>query len=172
MRSLQGMLVVGLLLLGTVAQAGDWAPGYRTALKLAQESGKPILVIIDEPSNQDAKLQTVAFEKSSSSALAASFVLCRIDASTEYGQTMAKLFQAESTPFTAVVGADGRYQLFRHAGQFTPEAWQAMLVRFQTEPAAPPAAPPAATPPASTPEISIPSYSGGSCPSCQRRRFR
>ena len=61
----------------------------------------------------------------------ASYRLCRVDVSTEYGQKVAQAFGATQFPHTAIIDKTGSTVLFKKPGQIGAEEWQTTLAKFQ-----------------------------------------
>lgn len=104
---------------------------YGVALKAAQQSGKPLLIVIEAP--QDAKVAATATRsaKQEVDQLLSKYVVCKIDATTKYGQSVAAAFKADAIPFTAIISKDANRQLFRRAGLMPQDEMVATLAQYQ-----------------------------------------
>jgi hypothetical protein len=151
-----------LAVLGTSqAVSGEkWLDDYGAALKQAKEQQKPLLVIIDRPADSAARISQISHSEAKPADDLKNYVLCRIDGDTEYGKAVAKAFQANTLPHTAVIDKTGAKILFTKAGQFTSDEWKTTLVAYRT-----------GVRPVSYSSASLVEQAYGSyCPSCQRGR--
>jgi hypothetical protein len=107
---------------------GGWLSDYGVALKRTKELGKPLLIVIDQPDSAAARIEQVSHSRESEQAnLLRHYVLCRVDASTRYGQAVAKAFGTGSLPYTAIIDKRAEHILFAKAGQFSSEEWSRTL---------------------------------------------
>ncbi len=105
----------------------EWQADYGKALAATRTDDRPLLVVLDDPSNpsstvEDAQLKTEGLT---------SYRLCRIDAGTEYGQKVAKVFNADQFPFTAIIDKTGSVVLHKKQGRSTDAEWNATLSSYQ-----------------------------------------
>jgi hypothetical protein len=146
----------------------DWQADYGKALAATRSDQRPLLVVLDIPSNPQQSLSTelLATEGDQAKVLGA-YELCHVDASTEYGQKVAEAFGATQFPHTAIIDRKGEVVLFKKAGQVQESEWNTTLVKYQT---------------GERPVVQTAFYRGGSimptsypttsnisnCPACQR----
>ncbi len=128
--------IVWAMLATSNALPGNWQEDYGVALRYAREHKKPLLVVIDAPGREARFPESSLFEPArlrltGSSDLLDSYELCHIDASTKYGQRMARLFKAHELPQTTIIDREGRVKLFVKSGQMDDEQWENMLVAFK-----------------------------------------
>jgi len=170
----------------------QWQADYGKALAATRSDDRPLLVVLDVPAKPKKAVDEELLEADGEQAkLLAPYQLCHIDASTEYGQKVAKVFKADKFPFTAIIDKTGKVVLHKQVGQLTESEWNETLVEYQAgERAQPvsyttayrgnvietpsssfntsyPSVMPATMSPA-TPSIVSPSY----CPSCQKNAQR
>jgi hypothetical protein len=111
----------------------DWQADYGQALEATRSDHRPLLVVLDVPANPEAALdQTLLSGEGEQAALLGNYQLCHVDASTEYGQQVAKAFGATQFPHTAIIDRNGAYVLFKKPGQITATEWNATLTRYQS----------------------------------------
>lgn len=113
------------LLLLAAAPQGGWSQDYGACLKRAAAEGRPLLVVIEQPAG--AVRPTAARRNAEDPALLENYVLCRVDATTKYGQELSRSFQANELPFTAIIDRQGERQIYRHAGQLSDSEWRTTL---------------------------------------------
>jgi hypothetical protein len=117
--------------------ASGWYDDYGAALRASKQAGKPLLIVIDQPGVAAGRLERLNVQpvstrtESRPDALLKSYVLCRIDAGTKYGEAVAKAFRAPTLPYTAVIDKTGSEVLFSKAGQISSDDWTATLTKFQ-----------------------------------------
>lgn len=128
--------LVLLAVLSTGQAAGTdsaWMNDYGAALKKTAELQKPLLIVIDLPDNEVGRVKQVSYRSSAESELMKSYVLCRVDASSKYGQAVAKAFEATSVPHTAIIDREGKSILFTKRGQFSSDdEWATMLSTYRS----------------------------------------
>lgn len=122
-----------LTLLAATASANEWMSDYGAALKAARAEGKPLVVVIENPADRAVRFEEVSLTpQQSSSQLLARYKLCRVDASTTYGQAVAKAFRATSLPLTSIIDKTGSVQIFVKQGPLSTDEWRAALATHQS----------------------------------------
>ena len=111
----------------------EWQADYGKALAATRADDRPLLVVLDIPNNpkkaaEDDQLKTDGDQAD----LLAKYQLCHIDASTEYGQRVAKVFKADKFPFTAIIDKTGSIVLHKQVGQLTDDEWNETLATFKS----------------------------------------
>ncbi|MDA0661186.1 MAG: hypothetical protein O3C60_20485, partial [Planctomycetota bacterium] len=117
---------------GEQAASLAWSGDYGKALAMARASGKPLIVLIeksDDPSHSVDVAKT--FSAGDQEGVTAKFELCRVDASTQYGQELAKSFGVYQFPFTAVSTRDGTRIAYRRQGPITSDQLRSALATVQ-----------------------------------------
>jgi hypothetical protein len=111
-----------------------WTTNYAQALRAARENHKPLLVVIENPADAQQRVDAAQLESDPArKALLERYQLCRVDATTPYGQKVAKAFGADDLPFTAVSDDDTQVLLFQKAGEMSRQDWaQALRTRTAT----------------------------------------
>lgn len=123
-------------LAAAIAPDLNWSNHYGTARKQAIASGKPLLVVIE---NRDplALPSAPTIEQISwtspqvSPELLVKFELCRIDASTEYGRRVARAFNANKLPLTAIIDKTGEWMVYVKAGDMNTSELNDVLAEWQ-----------------------------------------
>jgi hypothetical protein len=111
----------------------NWQADYGKALAATRSDQRPLLVVLENPTGPqttfDAKLLVPEGEQA---AVLKSYRVCKVDASTEYGQKVAQAFGATQMPHTAIIDRTGSSVLFRKPGQIAGQEFQATLVKFRS----------------------------------------
>jgi hypothetical protein len=117
------------LLLLAAAPQGGWSQDYGACLKRAAAEKRPLLVVLERPA---AAVRPAAVKRNAEdSATLENYVLCRVDATTKYGQELAQKFDASELPFTAIIDRNGERQIYRHAGQLSDSDWRTTLATYR-----------------------------------------
>jgi hypothetical protein len=137
----------------TSAANNAWLSDYGVALQRTKETGKPLLIVIDLPGNSAARIEQIRYSPGDSGDKAADkkaadkkaadeatdsasadllkyYVVCRIDASSKYGQAVAQAFETTTLPYTAIIDKRAERILFSKAGQFTANEWTTTLTSY------------------------------------------
>ena len=118
--------VVLALFVGSVS-AAEPMTDYGAALKLTKLQGKPLVVLLEEPSSN--KVQQVSFSEEKT--VADDYIVCRVDVSTPMGKATAEAFKATQFPFTSIIDRTGAVQVFRQAGTFTTSELNVKLATYK-----------------------------------------
>ena len=119
---------------------GGWFENYSTAWHRARQEGKPLLVVLEAEGQEVAAVGTalgdprerrVVPDGAATGELLKKYVLCRIDATTPYGQRMVRAFQADAVPFVSIIDTTGKLQIFRKAGPMSEQEWEVALATYQ-----------------------------------------
>lgn len=122
-----------LALLAASASANDWMSDYGAALKAAKAERKPLLVVIEDPSQREARFEETSLaDQPPSRQLLSKYKLCRVDATTAYGAAVARAFRAQALPYTSIIDKTGSVQIFVKAGPLSTTQWRAALVEHQS----------------------------------------
>ena len=158
----------------------EWHADYGKALAATRTDDRPLLIVRDVPGRPKKAIEEDRLEAEGTQAkLLAQYQLCHIDASTEYGQRVAKVFKADKFPFTAIIDKTGSFVLLKKAGQLTDAEWKETLVEHKKGELTKPVSYTTAyrgsssssfntSYPSTTPSVTSPSY----CPSCQKNAQR
>lgn len=130
------LLVLTSLALGSAvatSESVEWHADYGKALAATRADDRPLLVVLDVPSDEKKAVEDEQLKPEGEQAdLLAKYQLCHIDASTEYGQRVAKVFKAEKFPFTAIIDKTGSVILSKKQGQLTDEEWNETLANHKS----------------------------------------
>lgn len=130
MKSFLASVALAATMLTQLASAADWNSDYGDALNKAKAAQKPLLIVIDEPSNPKGRVEQVNFtDDTTQTELLAFYHLCHVDASTPYGQKLAKAFGAKSFPYTAITDKTSKVIIFEKSGSFETQEWVATLIK-------------------------------------------
>src|SRR5215212_9771257 len=139
-------------LVTTAPKAPQWEANYGKALEETRSGQDPLLVVLDKPNSKEARIEPALLSEakatSDNSKLLKPYRLCHIDVSTEYGQKVAKVFNAKEFPHVAIIDKTGSMVIFKKTGQIDSAEWQKILTSHKT---------------GARPS----SY----CPNCQRNKF-
>lgn len=176
---LSSWTLVSLIALTAAATTGgktECSADYGKALAESREDGQPLVVVLDVPSDPAQSLDPSLLSADSGAFPLASYDLCHVDVSTEYGKEVAEVFHATSFPHVAIIDRTGSVILTRLSGKVSEGSWRETLARHEkglrrgaaTHTVAKPVVDSAATPAA----YSLPAevyQAQPHCPSCQLR---
>lgn len=116
----------------TAAQAPSpqWQSDYATALEQTRSDDRPLLMVIDQPGQQDASLSQEVLNSNADGALA-DYDLCHVDASTEYGAKVAKAFGTTSYPYIAFIDKSGKKILHSESGKLDTAKWNELVGKYR-----------------------------------------
>jgi len=134
---------LGLTMFAAPANSIEWMNDYGAALKAARAERKPLLVVLENPSARAVQIdagwtdavrigQISLVDPQPAKELLSKYKLCRIDASTPYGQAVAKAFRTASFPTTSIIDRTGSVQIFVKSGRLSDGEWRAALAKHQT----------------------------------------
>jgi hypothetical protein len=151
------------------SETTNWQADYGKALEATRSDQRPLLVVLDVPSNPQASLDGELLALDGDQAeLLASYELCHVDVSTEYGKRVAEAFKATQFPHTSIIDRSGSVVIFKKPGAIAPAEWSATLAKYKS--GAKPTAQTAYYRGGSIMSTSYPTMSNSSyCPSCQRQ---
>lgn len=165
--------ILAVSVLAGTPQPVEWQADYGKALEETRSGDQPLLVVLDEPKTDDARVEPALLGEGEANTPDAELLhryrLCHIDASTPYGKKVAGVFAAKRLPHVAIIDKSGSVILYSKSGKIAQNEWRTALRTHQD-----------GTRPlhrvsfklsgdssesSSTSAYSNPSY----CPSCQRR---
>jgi hypothetical protein len=129
-------LLVSVIVIQSVLSSTDgernWTADYGRALRIARDTDRPLLVVLEDPRRPAGRLQHLrsAFNHDCDYLLR-SYQLCRIDVSTAYGKQVAAAYGASKFPYTVITDRRCKRVVYRRAGQFTLDGWNATLISFR-----------------------------------------
>jgi hypothetical protein len=122
-------------LLTSTPQPLQWQDDYGKALAATRSGEQPLLVVLDKPASTDGRLDPTFLSQGTIEGqdfeLLRPYHLCHVDASTAYGQEVAKAFKADSLPYTAIIDKTGSVVIFSKAGQMASNEWQQVLKTYE-----------------------------------------
>ncbi len=130
MLSYLATFTVALGMAATSTEAPQWHSDYGKALNETRTANRPLLVVIDSPAGEGQQVDQQLLEANDESKLSA-YELCHVDASTEYGQKVAKAFRATKFPYVAIIDKAGEVVIHSHTGTVNEQDWNAMLEKHQ-----------------------------------------
>ena len=123
---------IGASTVSVETDGAQWQSDYTKALQATRKDDRPLLVVLDNPSEPKEALKTEQLEiKGEQGELLESYQLCHVDVSTKYGKKVADAFHAEKFPFTAIIDKKGEYILVKKTGQITGDEWENTLEKYQ-----------------------------------------
>lgn len=127
---LSGFLAASFVIAPTASR--EWLQDYGAALKATRQSARPLLIVIDEQPQWLAHIETVSdTSQSVADSLLKKYTLCHVDATSEYGQAVAKAFRTATFPTTVIIDKSGSVQLAKKTGRLSSSELAAMLTTFQ-----------------------------------------
>lgn len=131
--NLRRFLIVGFLALtSSTATGADWIADYGVAFRAAREQRKPLLVVLERPTEARFRIEQVsASAGNEDSALLRPYTLCRIDVTTKHGKKMAELFRVNEFPQIAITDNQVDQVIFRRQGKISDLDWATMLVSYR-----------------------------------------
>lgn len=106
---------------------------YRTGYRAAQESQRPLLVILNPgPTTVESSVNPQDIRKARvRRELLKEYHVVVVDASTEAGRTTHALFGSPALPYVSVIDKQQRYQLYRSSKPHTAEDWNVLLDKYK-----------------------------------------
>ena len=124
-------LAIGLL--AAAPKAPQWETSYGKALEETRAGQDPLLVVLDKPNSKEARIEPALLSEnkatSDNAKLLKPYRLCHVDATTEYGQKVAKAFHAKEFPHVAIIDKTGSMVIFKKTGQIDSAEWQKILTK-------------------------------------------
>lgn len=143
-------LAIGLM--AASPKAPQWETSYGKALEETRSGQDPLLVVLDKPKSKEARIEPALLSEdkamTESSKLLRPYRLCHVDVTTEYGQQVAKVFNAKEFPHVAIIDKTGSMVIFKKTGKIDSAEWQKILTSHKTGESA-----------------------TSNCPNCQRNKF-
>jgi hypothetical protein len=124
-------LAIGLV--ASAPKAPQWESSYGKALEETRAGQDPLLVVLDKPNSKEARIEPALLSEnkatSDNAKLLKPYRLCHVDATTEYGQKVAKAFNAKEFPHVAIIDKTGSMVIFKKTGQIDSAEWQKILTK-------------------------------------------
>src|SRR4029079_3755427 len=122
-------LAIGLVT--AAPKAPQWETSYGKALEETRAGQDPLLVVLDKPNSKEARIEPALLSEdkatSEKSKLLKPYRLCHVDVTTEYGQKVAKAFNAKEFPHVAIIDKTGSMVIFKKTGQIDSPEWEKIL---------------------------------------------
>jgi hypothetical protein len=153
-------LAIGMM--ATAPRAPQWENSYGKALEETRAGQDPLLVVLDKPESDDARLEPSLLSEDNAngdtSKLLSPYRLCHVDVSTDYGKKIAKAFKAKDFPHVAIIDKTGSVVIFKKSGQIDQDEWKEILASHKS---------------GERPHLTMKpvSQSKPYCPNCQRQQF-
>jgi hypothetical protein len=180
MMMMSGFLAVSTVAVGLLAanpQPQAWQASYGKALKATKAANSPLLVVLDKPNNEDARiapeLLQLQDDGGQTTQLLQPYTLCHVDVTTDYGKKVASAFRATRFPHVAIIDKTGSTVIYHTSGKIDASQWTQVLSRHKNgQRTSVQAATHMSYKPVQPVIYSDPISIGGSyCPSCQRQSF-
>ena len=153
---------LAISMMASAPQTPQWEDSYGEALKATRSGQDPLLVVLDKPNSDDARLEPALLSEDNASGdtskLLSPYRLCHIDVSTDYGKKVAKAFHAKSFPHVAIIDKTGSVVIFKKSGQIKQDEWKEILANHKS---------------GERPHLTMKPVSSSKpyCPNCQRQQF-
>ena len=135
MNAFFAVCLLSLTTLSAVPETLVWQENYGQALQSARSHQRPLLLVMQDPSDPNDRLQPIdSVSDKDHHELLSRFELCRVDVTTPHGEKTARAFGAEQFPYTVMIGNQGKKIVFRQAGAMASEDWKNTLASYQSPP--------------------------------------
>jgi hypothetical protein len=122
-------LAVGLL--AATPQAPVWEASYGKALQATRDGNQPLLVVLDKPNSEDARIEPKLLSDGDISGKSVEalkpYQLCHVDVTSDYGKKVAEVFHAKTFPAVAIIDKTGSVIIHRQNGKIDAAGWEKML---------------------------------------------
>ena len=122
---------MAVTLTASTPKAPQWEQSYGKALEATRAGQDPLLVVLDKPNSDDARLEPALLSEDKTegdtSKLLSPYRLCHVDVSPEYGQKVAKAFHVKTFPHVAIIDKTGSVVIYKKSGQINENEWKQML---------------------------------------------
>ncbi len=109
----------------------SWSSDYTKASNRSQDSGKPLLLVIDNPSESSLRTEhTQRVSDATQARLLGNFERCHVDVTTNHGKQVAEAFGVQRLPFVAIIDKTGERLLYRKMGKISMAEWFENLAIF------------------------------------------
>lgn len=125
-----------LLFVGAVPQGDretNYFENYTKAYHAAREAGKPLLVILNPDSSEQSAIPPgTVYGTGFRRELIDNYVVAVLDAGTQHGRRVHKLFGSDELPHVSVIDKNQEYQIYTTSGAPSEPLWDAILESFET----------------------------------------
>lgn len=106
----------------------NWGKNYGTSKKAAQAAKRPMLLVMENPTDKAKTLDDSKLRDQQREILAKDkFELVRVNVNTEYGKRVAAAFGAKQFPYTVVTDDASKHIVFRKPGAMSERDWTLAL---------------------------------------------
>ena len=127
---------MAITMAATAPKAPQWEHSYGKALEATRAGQDPLLVVLDKPGSDDARIEPALLSaddpSGDNSKLLGPYRLCHVDVTTDYGQKVAKAFHAKDFPHVAIIDKTGSVVIFKKTGQIKQEEWKQILASHKS----------------------------------------
>jgi hypothetical protein len=117
-------------------KAPQWEHSYGKALEATRAGNGPLLVVLDKPSSDNARIEPALLSEDNASSddakLLHPYELCHVDVTTDYGKKVANAFHATKFPQVAIIDKTGSVVIYRKAGQIKQDEWKEILTNYKS----------------------------------------
>jgi hypothetical protein len=135
MMSYTATVALAASFLAASPQVPEWKASYGKALQATKESDQPLLVVLDKPNSENARLEPELLSEGSVAGESAEqlkkYQLCHVDVTSDYGKQVAKAFRATSFPHVAIIDKTGSVILARKSGKIDAAEWEKLLSKHE-----------------------------------------
>ncbi len=151
---------LAITMIATAPKAPQWEHSYGKALEATRAGQDPLLVVLDNPNNDSARIEPALLSENDASGenskLLTPYRLCHVDVTTDYGKKVAQAFHASSFPHVAIIDKTGSVVIFEESGKFSLEHWKNVLASHKS---------------GERPIVYAEVIEKPFCPNCQRSQF-
>ena len=158
---------LAISMLAATPKTPEWDSSYGKALEATRAGQDPLLVVLDKPSSDEARIEPALLSENDASGdnskLLTPYRLCHVDVTTDYGQEVAKAFDAKDFPHVAIIDKTGSVVIFKKTGQIKQDEWSKILTSYKSGDRT------------AVAHMTMKPVSDGSakpfCPNCQRQQY-
>jgi len=132
-------LAIAILSVGLLAgspQPPQWEASYGKALKATRDEKSPLLVVLDKPDSDEARLGPELLGEDAvrggETKLLRPYRLCHVDVTTKYGRRVARAFRARRFPHVAIIDKTGSTVIFHKSGKIEASEWEQILEQHKS----------------------------------------
>ncbi|TWT88418.1 hypothetical protein Mal64_18990 [Pseudobythopirellula maris] len=161
----------------TTETTADWQADYGKALEQTRSDDRPLLVVIDSPSDETQRVDPTLLDPQSGKFPLEKYDLCHVDVTTEYGKQVAEAFSATTFPHVSIIDRSGSVILHKQSGAVSEKQWNDALAKHERGLRRGEGSYRVSKPTVSASDITVSGYGSAApmqytqpyCPSCQRR---
>lgn len=123
---IESALLLSCTILGSLGFFPQTNESYSESLQAARDGGRPLIVVLENPGKSERHAKSLYANWH----LLRHFEICRLDATSPYGQKIADIYGATELPYTVITDRTCQEISFRGVGQFSTRSWEATLRRY------------------------------------------